>query len=344
MEFNNQEENNSLDSGSEGLGGRILWYAASFVLPVFSLRFYLIGLRRGLSRALIFFTFFATSLSALFTLKIVRIVTELDKEVEIALSTGDFPDISIQDGIASVNAQQPLVLLEEQGQLLVLDTSGEYTDIDQERYREGILLTRNELIVLDGSGRRQSLQLSDLNELFDTNPIVIDEEFVLAAWNQYSRLAVALAGFGLWIWHFFVRMMLLAFVGLLIWGTVSVLRSQMDYASIMIVGFYAVVPALYIHYLLSRVGLSWPGLQTIILMLIWMGTSVAALGREDLDLMAQEQTLLRMTPVAVPMLLVLAWDVIFTPDIEPLALWGVPILTFIAWFVMQRFQYEEDQP
>ncbi|MGD8620988.1 MAG: DUF1189 family protein [Anaerolineales bacterium] len=339
MEFHDPKtEQPSTNSHPEGWGARAVWHAASFVLPVFSLRFYRISLRKGLSQALIFFTIFATSLSALFTLKVVRIITELDAQIETALSEGAFPDIYIEDGIASVNAPQPLVLLDQQGQLIVLDTSGEYTDIDPGLYREGILLTRSELIVLDNTGQRQSLQLSDLNELFNTNPIVIDEAFLLGAWSRFSRVAAGIAGIGLWVWHFFVRMMLLALVGLLIWGTVSILRNRMDYQSIMVVGFYAVVPALYIHYLLARVGLSWPGMQTILLMLIWMGVSIATLYPTDLEMAAQEQNLLRMTPIGIPMLVVLAWDVIFTPDIEPLALWGVPILTFIAWFVMRRFQ------
>jgi hypothetical protein len=322
----------------------LLWHLASFILPLFSLNFYRIALRKRLSQAIVFFAVFATTISALFTLKVVRIVTDLDSEIQTSLEEDRFPTIRIQDGVASVDAPQPLILLDQAGQMFVLDTSGRYTDIEPGRYREGILLTRTELIVLDRTGQRQSLQLSDLNELFNTDPIVIDEEFILQAWNRFSRVAVAFAGFGLWIWQFIVRLMVLTFVGLLIWGSVSVLRNQTDYASIMIIGLYAVVPALYLHYLLGRVGLTLPGFQTMILMLIWMSAAIATLDRGELAVREQQQRLLRMAPIAVPMLLVLAWDVVFTPDIEPLALWAVPILTFIAWFVMRSMRVDEDQP
>lgn len=339
------EHSNSAPHGETGSSSpSLLWHLASFILPLFSLSFYRIALRRRLSQALVFFAIFATTLSTLFTLKVVRIVKDLDTEIQGSLEDGTFPVITIQDGIASVKAPQPLVFLDQDGQIFVLDTSGRYTDINPEQYREGILLTRTELIVLDRSGQRQSLQLRDLNDLFNTNPIVIDEDFILQAWSRFSRVAVVLAGFGLLIWHFFVRLMVLTFVGLLIWGSVSILRTQTDYASIMIIGLYAVVPALYSHYLLGRVGLTLPGFQTMLLMLIWMSIAIATLDRGELSVSEQEQRLLRMTPIAVPMILVLAWDVVFSPDIEPLALWGVPILTLIAWFVMRSIRVEEDQP
>jgi hypothetical protein len=341
------EEGTNLPAMSEepqGWGRRTLWLLASFVLPVFSLRFYRIAHRKSIARALIFFVSFATALSALFTLKAARILSEIDAEIQTSLSNGEFPTISIRNGVASVDAPQPLVLLDQQGQLFVLDTSGQYADIDPERYREGILLTRNELIVLDNTGQRQSIQLGELNELFATDPIVIDESFILKAWDRLSRIAVLLAGVGLWVWHFFVRMLNLALVGLLIWGSISVLRNQTSYNLIMTTGLYAVVPALYLHYLLGRVGLTLPGFQTMILMLIWTGISIATLNPIEMSSSAQELNLLRMTPIGIPMLIVLAWDVVFSPDIDPLALWGVPTLTLVAWFVMRRFQDDEDQP
>ncbi len=344
MDFQENFSDSSPQENDENWLQKFLWQFASFILPVFSLTFYRIARRKRFSRALVFFVIFSTALSALFTLRTVRIITDLDTEIQAALESGDFPVITIRSGIASVDAPQPLVLLDQAGQLFVIDTSGRYTDIDPDKYREGILLTRTELIVLDSTDQRQSLQLSELNDLFNTNLIVIDEGFLISAWNRLSRIAVGVAGFGLWIWNFFIRLMVLVLVGLLIWGSVSVLRSQMDFATIMITGLYAVVPALYVHYLLGRVGLTLPGLQTMLLMLIWMGISIVNLDRVDPPSTTQQRELLRMTPIGVPMVLVLAWDVVFTPDIEPLALWGVPMLTFIAWIIMRRFQVEEDQP
>lgn len=345
MDFDQQEPGGIPGQGSgEGALTQLLWHAASFILPVFSLRFYRIVQRKRISRALVFFVLFGTVLSVLFTFKIVRIIDELDREIAAALAGGDFPDIVIQDGVASVDAPQPLVLLDQEGRLFVLDTSGVYEDIERERYREGILLTRTDLIVLDGSGERSSIRLAELNDLFNTDPIVIDETFVQTAWERSSRVAIVVGALALWIWHTVLRLMVLALLGLLIWRTVSVVRSQMDFASIMVTGIYAAVPALYLHYLLGRVGLTVPGLQTMILMLIWLGISMASLGYGENSFVGQEGSLLRMTPVGIPMLLVLGWDVVFAPDIEPLALWGVPVLTFIAWMVMRRFHYEEDQP
>jgi hypothetical protein len=345
MDFDEMDEvSNRGDAEGQARGARAIWHLASFVLPALSLRFYRIALRKQLSNALAFFVLFATVLSALFTLRFVRILSGFDAEVKGAVESGEFPVITIRSGVANVEAPQPLILLDEQGQFFALDTSGRYTDIDPDRYREGILLTRTELIVLDRSGQRQSLRLAELNELFDTNPIVIDDNFVLNAWDRFSLIAVILAGISLLVWHLFIRVFVIAFVGLLIWGSVSVLRNQTNYASIMVVGLYAVVPALYLHYLLDRTGLTLPGFQTIILMFIWMFVAIATLARTDFSVEVEEQTLLRMAPIGIPMLLVLAWDVVFTPLIEPFALWVVPLLTFIAWFVLRRFQSEDDLP
>ena len=335
---------NQKDSQDQGGGLRVIWHLASLILLALSVRFYRIAQRKRLSNALAFFVLFATVLSVLFTLRFVRILSGFDNEVKGAVESGEFPVITIRSGVANVEAPQPLVLLDEQGQFFVLDTSGRYTDIDPDRYREGVLLTRTELVVLDRSGQRQSLRLGELNELFDTNPIVIDENFVLNAWDRFSLIAVILAGIGLLFWHLFIRLFVIAFVGLLIWGSVSVLRNQTNYASIMVVGLYAAVPALYLHYLLGRTGLTLPGFQTIILMFIWMFVAIVTLARTEFSVEAEQQTLLRMAPIGIPMLLVLAWDVVFTPAIEPFTLWVVPLLTFIAWFVLRRFQNEDDLP
>jgi hypothetical protein len=344
IDFEEVPNKQGMPEKPQSWGHRFLWLLASFILPVFSLRFYRIAQRKSVFRALIFFISFATALSALFTIRAARILSEIDTEIQTSLSSGDFPTITIRNGVASVDAPQPLVILDQQGQLFALDTSGQLTDIDPERYREGILLTRNQLIVLDNTGQRQSLQLGDLNELFAADPIVIDQDFILKAWDRFSKIAIVLAGLGLWVWHFFVRMLTLTLVGLLIWGSISVLRNQTSYNLIMITGLYAVVPALYLHYLLGRVGLTLPGLQTMILMLIWMGISIATLNPVEMSSSVQELNLLKMTPIGIPMLIVLAWDVVFTPEIDPLALWGVPTLTLVAWIVMRRFQGEEDQP
>lgn len=345
MDFENQEASiEQPPSDAKGCGYQILWHAALFILPAFSLRFYRIAHRKKISQALIFFVLFASVLSALSTLRVVRIIRDLDVQLQAALESGDFPVITIRDGIANIDAPQPMVLLDEEGQLFALDTSGVYTSIDPQQYREGILLTRTELQVMDSTGAQNTLLLSELNELFRTNPIVIDDLFVLDAWEGFSRVAVILAAIGLWIWHVFIRLLLISVLGLLIWGSISALRSRTDFVSIMVTGIYALVPALYLHYLLSRGGLALPGLQTMILMLTWLGITIANIGQIERSVVGQEEVLLRMTPIGIPMLLVLAWDVVFTPPIEPFALWVIPMLTFVVWMVMRRFQADDDLP
>lgn len=345
MDFDHPEpgEDDPSDS-SPGCLSQLGWQVASFILPVFSLRFYRIARRKPFMNAVVFFSLFASVLSLLSTLRFSQTLDELDAELQLSFTEQQFPTITIQNGLANVDAVQPLVILDQGGQFFALDTSGVYTTIDPTRYREGILLTRTKLQVLNSTGEQNSLPLQDLNDLFDTDPIVIDENFVLTAWGQFSRAAVIISAIVLWVWHFMIRLVVLSFVALLVWWFTSVLRSQMDYVPVLITGMYAIVPVLYLHYLLGRTGIAFPGFQTMLLMTVWLGILLVDSTYQPDDPDLREEPLLRMAPVGIPMLLVLAWDVIFTPDINALAVWTVPALTFIILIVMRRVQVDDDPP
>jgi hypothetical protein len=64
--------------------------------------------------------------------------------------------------------------------------------------------------------------------------------------------------------------MWLAFLAVLVWGGLSAFNLWSDYGSVLTVGIYALVPAVYISFLLGLIGISFCGFQTGLLLVIWV--------------------------------------------------------------------------
>jgi len=329
---------------SDGQGCLIglAWLAAGLVLPVFGGVFYRRSARRGLASGILFFLFFAACLTAVFTLRVVHGLSLVEEQLDVALATGQVPEIQIRDGEAHVEGPDPLVILDENRQLMAIDTTGRFTQIDPARYDEGVLLTRSALHVLNRGGEYNTLPLRELHEVTGQNPIVIDAQVVREAWGLLRTAGILVAGLALLVWHFAIRLGYLCLVALAVWVGLGQNRRQVDYRTVLTVGLYAAVPALYGHYLLMRAGLAFAGLQTLLLILIWVIALRRIVAAGDLQTNGMDEGfLLRQAVIGVPMLLVLGWDAIFTPEINPLALWLVPLLTLLAWWLMRRSQPEE---
>jgi len=126
--------------------------------------------------AIVFFVLFGIVLALISTLRLYySVMNTVPRNIRDAYEEGRFPEIVIEDGIASVNAEQPYVIENSQGRFSVLDTTGKYQRIDTSRHSQGWLLTRDELHILSNT-RYQIMKLSDLQRLLGVNPLVIDQE------------------------------------------------------------------------------------------------------------------------------------------------------------------------
>ena len=257
-----------IDSSEVGIVDELTWVGRGFFQPLYDLQFYRAATQKSLIDAILFFIVFGTLLTIISTFNLSRNLGSAADDIRQAFATGEFPEIVIDNGFATVRARQPLILLDEQGTVVILDTTGIYQSIDTGRYSQGFLLTRDSLHVYS-DGDYQVVQLSDLNDIFG-NPIVINRETALNFWRSFTSIFSVAAFVGIGLWNLLVRLMLLTFLAVLVWGALSAFSLRSEYGPVLTVGIYALVPAVYLSFLLGQIGISFCGLQTGLLLLIWV--------------------------------------------------------------------------
>jgi len=255
------------DDMQGGFIAELTWILKGLLYPCWSGSFYRATARRRLIFALIFFLLFAFLLTSISTIRIVLSMSELGTEIETAFERGEFPTITVRDGIAFVDGPQPLVIVDEGRRFFAIDTSGKFQEIDLSRYSEGFLLTKTSLHILDDREYRH-IPLIELHEVFG-NPIVLDERQVLEIWDTVALFINWIVFIGLSLWNSLIRFAHIALAGLVIWGIVSIKRSGTSFGPILITGIYANVPAIYGHFLLGKIGFAFLGSYSILLIVIW---------------------------------------------------------------------------
>jgi hypothetical protein len=259
---------------------------------------------------------------------------EAMQSIQQAFEDGEIPVIVIENGIAHVDAPQPVILVDvsdpdlNNSALVVIDTTGQIEQIDRSRYNTGFLLTRTELHILNNNGRYEVLPLLELHALFERDPIIVNAETVSQAWGVFSIAIVIGALVFLVLWHSIVRLMFLALIALLVWGFVSLIRPNTGFSPIIITGLYAVVPAVYLSNLFGRSDTTFPGLQTLLLIIFWSAGLIASLAGGNF--LAQERPMRLWTAlIGLPMIILIIVDVLVRiPDpYGPITLWSVTLLT-----------------
>mgnify|MGYP005840636261 CR=1 FL=1 len=310
-----------------GLG----WLGAGFVLPCVSPTFYYRVARRGAFSAIVFLFLFTSAITGLLTARAVRGLVGASAQIQDAFESGAFPEITIVRGVAVVRAEQPVVLFDGQGMLIAIDTTGVYTQIDKAEYEQGLLLTRRELHVLSSDGQYQKLPLSALHELFSTDPIVIDQASVLSVWGTVSAVVAGVVFCIFGVWHGLVRFLYLLGLALLVWGVVALVRPDPGYRPVFVTGVYAVVPAVYLNYLVSRLGVGFVGLGTLLLLPMWALALVAAVAERKGGLLRGERRArLWRALIGLPFLVTMGLDVIFSWPDGAILVWGLAVVTFLV--------------
>jgi uncharacterized protein DUF1189 len=337
-------------SAPSGFLRELAWFFSGAVLPLGSLSFYREAARRKVGLAILFFFTFTILITILITISIGVAMAGFVSEIRQAYQRGTVPAITIRGGVAQVDGPQPAIFLNDrtsQGAILVAaDTTGRLTGIDQSRYNQGLLLTRTELHILNANQGYQRVPLSDLNTMFNQDPLVINEQTVSTAWVTFSAVVTVFVFIGLVLWNSVVRLMIIAMLALILWGIVSLFRPNVGYGPFIITGIYAIVPAIYISHLFSRSGVTFPGVQTVLLLIFWALALFGALSNEKffhVDRVSRLWTAL----LGVPMLIWLIVDMyakLPTPAGE-IALWAVVALTVAVLIgVRLYFHLTEIQP
>ncbi len=258
----------TIDPNEGSITSELAWLGRGFFQPLYSLQFYRTAVQKSLIDAILFFAVFGTFLTIISIVNLSRNLSSAAEDIEQAFASGEFPEITIANGLATVRARQPLILLEGEGSIVIIDTSGTYQTIDTSRYFQGFLLTRNSLHTYS-DGDYQVIQLADLNSVFG-NPIVINRDNALDFWRSFTSIFSVVAFIGIGLWNLVIRLMWLIFLAVLVWGLLSAFNMRSDYVPVLTIGIYALVPAVYISFLLGLIRISFCGIQTGLLLVIWV--------------------------------------------------------------------------
>lgn len=263
--------------GTRSFAEQLTWLLKGFVYPIWSRPFYKEAASRSLGAALAFLLVFGVLQSMAATTSLAINLNQFGSEIDAAYLSGDIPDIRIENGQAAVSGSGRY-LIENDRQIIAVDTTGAMREIDTDRYSEGFLLTRDEFHLVNEDGY-QVLPLSDLNYAFG-NPIVLDADSVTQFWSRIALIIEIIVLGGGFLFFSLGRFIYLALLGLLVWGAVSLTHKNVDFSRILITGIYANVPTTYLMFILRRVDLTFFGLRGMILFVIW-GIAIAYLLRAE---------------------------------------------------------------
>ncbi|MEN8242367.1 MAG: DUF1189 family protein [Chloroflexota bacterium] len=265
------QTNQNLPQDKPSFGSQLAWLAAGFVLPFYSLDFYLTAIRKRLRDALLFFTVMMTLVTLLTTTRIALLFNEIHQQTAAAVEAGEFPEITIENGIAEVAGQQPFVITAGQGHFLAVDTGGELNGDELLDLNSGMLLAETELRIYN-SGDYQGIPLQDYNTRLNLETIKINGQMIVDNFEIFSITYLVTSGLGLWIWNVVLWLLFLVITTYFLWGPIGQAVQLFTFRSVLIIGIYAHLPAYLINYILKLFGVQIVFLYTILLMVFWVGT------------------------------------------------------------------------
>jgi hypothetical protein len=299
-------------------------------MPCFSLNYYRRGVRRGSGLAIGFFMLFALCVTLVQTLRIGASLVSAGQDLQRAYLEGRVPTLVIQAGVATSDPARPFIISEESGTLIAIDTTGAIRNIDRTRSTQGLLLTRGAIQVLN-QGEYQTVPLSQVQQLLQMDPIILDAPGVARLWQRLT----------LWVTGIVLGVMLLA--NLLLWfiaiavltglvrALVGLLGWRGGYSEAISVGLYAAVPAVYVAYLLGLLGIRFTGMQAliqIVVMLIVFLTGAGEASQPDAAAWAPLHAWRSL--VGVPFLAALVLDAVTPWPYRAMVMWALTLVTVLA--------------
>ena len=322
----------------------LAWIAAGFVMPCFSPGYYRRGVRRGSGLAIGFFMVFALAVTLVQTLRVGASLASAGRDLQQAFIEGRVPTLTIQGGVAASNPARPFIISDETGQLIVLDTTGAIREIDRTRYVQGMLLTRTELHLLN-RGEYQIVPIIQLQQLLKADPIILDAPGVAALWQRLTLwvtgivLGVMLLA-NLLIWFIFIAILtglVRALVGLLGW--------RGGYGEAISVGLYAVVPAVYIAYLLGLLGFRFIGLQALLQIVVMLVVFLSGAGEIAQPYAATQSPLAAWRSlIGTPFLAALVLDAASPWPYRSIVMWALAGVTALALVLVSFIPSEKSAP
>ena len=301
-------------------------FGAGFVLSGCSPSFYYHAARRWLITAVGFFVLFGLILAGVQTWRVAHEMRPFRDDINAAFTEGRFPAITIANGEAIVHGPEPFVVVDDGQNLIVLDTTGEYTgaELESGRYESGIILTRDRVYSIDDQGQVQIMPLD--MPFLNQGSFEINEDLAQSV-VSVVQLFVFL---GLAFWHVVLGLTYITVLGFAVWGGAALAQRNISFSIVMTTGLFAVVPATYAHYLLERAGADFFGLFTLLLIGGWAISLVAAAGpRLAGDFLRGTRPLRAWRALlGIPMLVLFVLDSVYQWPNGTLIVWIAAVVTY----------------
>ncbi|MCB9420194.1 MAG: DUF1189 family protein [Ardenticatenaceae bacterium] len=305
-------------------------WGSGLVLSGCSPSFYYHAARRRLT-AVLFFVLFGLILAGLQTGQVVYAMRPFRDDVNAAFDEGKVPAVTIANGEAVVHGPEPFVAVDDGRNLVVFDTTGQYTGEELGDYESGLVLTKTKLVSIDDNG---NIQTTPLNLPFlRQRTIEINAE---VAQRILSGLQVTVF-LGLAFWRVILGLIYVTMLALVVWFVADQVKPGIGFGPVWTTGLYAAVPAAYAHYLLDRVDIDFFSMFTLLLLAGWVVSLVAAAADRQAGDFLRGQRPLRAwrALIGLPMLVVLALDVIYQWEKGAAIVWLTAVITFLILFALE---------
>jgi hypothetical protein len=293
----------------------LAWFGASFILPFYNRKFYIKAVTKPFFNSVLFFFVLMTFITTLGIGESLYGFAGFNEALDQAYTSGQIPEIIIDRGHASVDGQQPMIFEDSPPTFIAIDTSGQITEIDRTRYNQAVLLTETELHILDDY-EYQIMPLRDLNQLFDQDTILINQEIVSRWFNIIFGVVGVLIVVFVWAWNTIIKFMYLVGIGLVLWGIFSFFYKNVTFNSVVITGIYAYLPAMVFNYSLSLLKVQFIFDLTLILLIIWVFRLRRTLITER-DNLPSREIMLQPALIGIPIALFICLNLIFSWEFAP---------------------------
>lgn len=147
----------------------------------------------------------------------------------------NLPVIEIQNGIASVDVEQPYKVLQDD-MAVIIDTTGKTSSLDG--YKRGVLLMKDKVLYKENGVKTEIYNLADVKNL------KIDQNFMNMVKNNAAWIIFPFMFAGIYIYLAVARFLQIFLFSLVTIFTAAIAKTQLTYAQIFNIGAYAVTASM----------------------------------------------------------------------------------------------------
>ena len=216
---------------------------------VTSFRFYKEIAFQKVSKSIGYFFLFILLITLVLSMK--RSTALIQGMDEVSKELGDkLPEIRIEDGVVSTDAQEPFVI-EEKNFIFIIDTTGKITTVDPS-YKQGILLTKNKLIHRQSEIETREYDLSKI-KFFTVNKAAMER------WRKtFSRFAFPILLVSLFPYFVVVKLIQILLFSLMALVMNTATKANLKYENLFNISLFALTPPVLLATIFNLAGLKIP--------------------------------------------------------------------------------------